>query len=259
MTLTVAQSFRERLKRREPLLGTFIKTPSPHATEILGDVGFDFVVVDTEHAPFDRGSAELVQLAARASGIAALVRVPDGTPAHILAALDDGADGVLVPHVTSATLAHALVAASRYRGGRRGFSNSPRAGRYGRVPLWTHVAAADARSTVLAMIEDVEALEHIDAIAAVPDLDGIFIGRGDLTVAMQAESPAAPAIRTATERIAAAAVANGKTVCTHAGSLNREELEWLRGIGVTAFVVSSDQGYLRQAAQDVAESFHART
>ena len=70
---------------------------------------------------------------------------------------------------------------SRYRGGRRGYSGSGRAGRYGGTPLWTNVDEQDARTTVIAMIEDPEALPVIDQIANVDGLDGFFIGRGDLT------------------------------------------------------------------------------
>jgi 2-keto-3-deoxy-L-rhamnonate aldolase RhmA len=253
--VTDSLTFRERLRAREPLLGTFLKTPSPHATEILAEVGYDFVVVDAEHAPFDRVSTDLILLAARAGRIAALVRVPEPTAAHLLAALDDGAEGVLVPHVASVEAAQAIVRASHYRGGRRGFSNSPRAGRYGGLPTWPHVDKADARTTVLAMIEDPEAVENIDAIVSVEGLDGVFIGRGDLTVALEVESANAPEVRAATERVAAAAASRNVAVCAHVSAIDADEMRWLGSIGVTAFVVSSDQGYLRRAAAEVAAVF----
>ncbi|HUE44737.1 MAG TPA: aldolase/citrate lyase family protein, partial [Aestuariivirgaceae bacterium] len=171
-----ASSFRQRLLANEPLLGTFIKTPTSHAIEILGDVGFDFVIVDAEHAPFDAHAIDVAMLAARAADIAALVRVAGSSPEPILAALDCGAAGVVVPHVTSRAAAEAAVAASRYRGGRRGYSNSPRAGGYGRLAMWDHVQAADAATAVIAMIEDAEAIDRIEAIMAVEGLDGVFMG-----------------------------------------------------------------------------------
>jgi 2-keto-3-deoxy-L-rhamnonate aldolase RhmA len=255
--MSAAKSFRERLAAHEWLIGTFLKTPAPHATEILGDVGYDFVVVDGEHAPFDRTSTDVVLLAARAAGIAALVRVPDSTPAHLLAALDDGADGVLVPHISSAAAARAIVSAARYRGGKRGFSNSPRAGRYGGLQINEHVAAADARVTVLAMIEDPEVLGEIDALAAVSGLDGLFLGRGDLTVALSEPSPDAPVVRSAVERIAQAGRARGIPLCAHVARYVPAEVDWLRSIGVTVFVVSSDQGLLRRAATETLQAFRA--
>ena len=197
--------FRARLLGGQRLIGTFIKTPTGHATEILGAVGFDFVVIDEEHAPFDRGTTDQVLLAARAAGTAGLVRVPDARASALLAVLDSGAAGVLVPHVDSAEKARAVVAACRYRSGSRGFSNSPRAGRYGAAGMWEHVDASDAAISVIAMIEDPAAIDTIDAIVATEGLDAVFIGRGDLTVALRAANAAAPEVRAAVERIAKAA------------------------------------------------------
>jgi 2-keto-3-deoxy-L-rhamnonate aldolase RhmA len=90
----LAAAFRQRFVRREPLIGSFVKTPTGHA--ILGDVGFDFVVLDQEHAPFDRSAIGNVLLAARAGGIAGIVWVATGNASNLLSALDSGAAGVLV-------------------------------------------------------------------------------------------------------------------------------------------------------------------
>jgi 2-keto-3-deoxy-L-rhamnonate aldolase RhmA len=239
-------TFRDRFLHREAVLGTFIKTPTSHAIEILGDVGLDFVVIDEEHAPFGKQAIDVAMLAAKAAGIAAIVRVESPAPEAILSALDCGATGVLVPHVSSAGKAEAVASACRYRGGRRGFSNSPRAGGYGRLGVWEHVEAADAQTTVIAMIEDPEALETLDAIMAVKGLDGVFIGRGDLTVALGAKGPDSEEVKSATMRIAAAAKAAGKAVC--AMTPGGADARWLKEQGVSAFIVSSDQGLMRQAA-----------
>jgi len=239
-------AFRERFLGGEPLLGTFIKTPTGHATEILGDLGFDFVVIDEEHAPFDRVATDGALIAARAANTAGIVRVASPSPESLLAPLDCGASGVLVPHVFSAEKAGRVVAACRYRGGKRGFSNSPRAGGYGRLAVWDHVEAQDSAVTVIAMIEDPEALDEIEAIADTAGLDGFFIGRGDLTVALGATGAGDEKVRTATKRIAAAGKAAGKTVC--AMTPGGDDAKWLKELGVTAMIVASDQGFMRQAA-----------
>jgi len=249
-----ASDFRARLSGGELLVGTFVKTPTGHATEILGDVGFDFVVLDEEHAPFDRGSIDQTLVSARAASIAGIVRVQSARPSGILSALDCGAMGVLVPHITSQPMARDIVAACRYRGGNRGFSNSPRAGGYGRLGIWDHVDQADAKATVIAMIEDPEAVDAIDAIVDVEGLDAVFIGRGDLTVAYGAASPAAPEIKAATETIAAAARAAGKAVC--AMTAGGEDAVWLRDLAVNGMIVASDQGFMRQAAAKSLKEFH---
>jgi 2-keto-3-deoxy-L-rhamnonate aldolase RhmA len=229
--------------------------PTPHAVEILGGTGLDFVVIDGEHAPFDRTSIDLALFAARAAGIPAVVRTPDATPGHLLNALDCGADGVLVPHVASVETARAIVEACRYQGGRRGFSSGGRAGRYGALSVWDHIRAADERTTVLAMIEDPEAVGHLDAIAAVDGLDGFFLGRGDLSVSMRAESADAPPVRAVVERIASIARARNKPMLAYTAAVDTAEVGWLRSIGVTAFAVSSEQGHLRRAIAQTREAF----
>jgi len=238
------KTFRRRLAAGEHLIGTFVKTPTSHATEILGALGFDFVVIDQEHAPFDRVAIDTALLAARAAGLAALVRV-DST-ASILSALDCGAAGVLVPHVASVTRAREAAAACRYRGGRRGYSGSPRHAGYGAAGMAKTVEAADAAVTVIAQIEDPEALDEIDAIAAVEGIDALFIGRGDLAVALGAASSDAPQVRSAVERIGKAARRAGKPVSVFVGGM--AEASWLREQGASAFVVASDQSFMRKAA-----------
>ena len=247
--------FRQRLRAGEKLSGTFVKTPSGHATEIFGDLGYDFVVIDEEHAPFDRLAIDQALVSARAARIAALVRVASASASNLLSVLDAGAVGVLVPHVSSAQKAANVAAACRYKDGKRGFSNSPRAGRYGGLSLQQHVEHADRITTVVAQIEDPEALDQIDAIAAVDRIDALFIGRGDLAAAMQASSPEAPEIRAAAERISTAAQRAGKPVMVFVGS--NKDATAMREVGASAFIFSSDQGLMRQAAGRVLAEFEA--
>ena len=227
----------------DKLVGTFLKTPTGHATEILGDLGYDFVVIDQEHAPFDRTTSDIALMAARVTNTPALVRVPG--PEAILSVLDCGATGVLVPHVKSAAYAREVAAMFRYRGS-RGFATSTRAGRYTGVPMWRHIADADAQMVFVAQIEDPVALDEIDAIAAVEGVDSLFIGRGDLTAAFGDESKEPPAVLRAVERISQAARKAKKAISVYVG--NATEAAWLNTLGANVFLLSSDQGFLRQAA-----------
>lgn len=247
------KTFRQRFAARERLVGSFIKTPTSHATEILGDLGFDFVVIDEEHAAFNRESIDVALLAARASGVAGIVRVAEARASSILSALDCGAVGVLVPHVLSVEKAKDVASWSRYRGGRRGYSGSARAGRYGATPVWTNVDESDARTTVIAMIEDPEALDTIDAVARVDGIDGFFIGRGDLTVSLGAASSSAPEVQDAVRRISAAARSANKPVCVMVGSAT--EAKPFQELGASAFIVSSDQAFMRRAASEALKEF----
>lgn len=241
------QGFRERFLARETLYGTFLKVPATMPAEILGTLGYDFVVVDEEHSPFNRETTDRIVLACKAYGIASVVRVQSADPAHILSVLDCGADGVLVPHVRDAATARAIVAAGRYRGGKRGFAPTTRAGGFGRSGQSEHMSAEDGRVTIIAMIEDPEAIDNIDEIVAVEGLDGVFIGRGDLGAAYAEQADPAAMVRGATDTVHSAAAKVGRTVATLPGT--PEDAAMLARAGSTAFIISSDQGFLRAAAQ----------
>ncbi|MDF2810651.1 MAG: aldolase [Microvirga sp.] len=236
-----ATDFRNRINRKEHVLGTFIKTPTSHTTEIIGSIGYDFVIIDQEHAPFDRGTIDMACLGARASGTAALVRVAEPTPASILSVLDLGATGVLVPHVDSPEKARLIAAACRYRGGNRGFSNTTRAGDFGGASFADHMAAQDAQVACIAMIEDETALDQLDAIAAVDGIDAFFIGRGDLTAALGVER-----MEAAVKQITAAARAAHMTTMVMVSS--KADARAMKDLGATAFIVSNDQNFLKSAA-----------
>lgn len=238
-----ALTFRQRVLARETLVGTFLKTPTSHATEIIGALGFDFVILDQEHSPFDRAAIDVALLAARAHNIPALVRVQG--PETILSVLDSGATGVLVPHVVDADYARKVAGLCRYRGS-RGYATSTRAGGYTAVPMWKHIEKSDNEIVVVAQIEDPPALQHLDAIAAVDGIDSLFIGRGDLTAAFADQQKDPPQVRDASERIAAAALKAKKAVSVYTGG--GPETTWLQSLGASMFVLSSDQGFLRQGA-----------
>jgi len=249
--------FRRRFSGGQHVVGSFIKTPTTHATEIFGALGYDFVVIDEEHAPFDRAMTDVVLLAARASNVAGIVRVSSDDPAKILSVLDCGAAGVLVPHVASVEKAQAVAAAARYRGGKRGYSGSPRAGGYGATPMWDLVAEQDSSVCAIAMIEDPEALDQIDAIAAVDGIHGLFIGRGDLTVALGAKSSSNPKVQQAVKQIIAAANKAHKPVCVMvAGAAEAKDFA---DLGASAFIISSDQSQMRRAAAQTLTDFKKLT
>ena len=169
-----------RLAGGEALTGLIAKMPCAAQVESAGHAGFDFIVLDTEHGP---GGGFALEEHLRASAIPALVRVPG--PDAILAALDAGATGIVVPHVLDAAGAEAVVAAAHYPPrGRRGIALSTRAGRYGAVSLDDHLRRAAEETCVIVQIEDREALEHADAILAVPGVTGVLIGAADLALSL---------------------------------------------------------------------------
>ena len=246
-------SFRERLRSKTPLIGTFVKVPTSHTTEILGGLGFDFVVIDEEHGPIGRDSTDRILLACQATGTAGIVRIPQISSSSILGVLDMGAQGVLVPHVDSVDKATEMVAACRYKGGNRGFSNTTRAGGYGGGSFAAHIAQQDCSVAAIAMIEDPAAVANIDAILATPGLDAIFIGRGDLAIALGETSMTAPVVEAAVEHILTSARDRQLPVMVTAGT--QSEILSFNARGATGFIVSSDQGFLRQSALSAVNVF----
>jgi 2-keto-3-deoxy-L-rhamnonate aldolase RhmA len=112
--------------------------------------------------------------------------------------------------------------------------------------MWRHINESDANTVVIVQIEDPEALDEIEIIAAVDGIDALFIGRGDLTAAFGDESKDPPRVREAVEQICAAAKKASKPICVYVGS--DAEAAWLKSLGATMFVISSDQGFLREGA-----------
>ncbi len=242
-------TLRERLHARDLLTGTWIKTPHPHVIEVLSLSPLDLIVLDAEHAPFDRASLDLCIMAARAGGKPVLVRPASSAHEHILNALDCGADGVIVPHVRSADEAREIVRACHYVPGGRGFAGSSRAAGYTTLGMAKHRERAKD-VTVIAQIEDVEAVEAIGEIAAVDGIDALFIGRADLTISYAAVSPDDAVVVAAVDRICAAGKAAGRTVGMFLGRVG-DVPEW-RAKGASLFVLQSDQDFLLKGAAELA-------
>ncbi|MCZ7566489.1 MAG: aldolase/citrate lyase family protein [Burkholderiales bacterium] len=172
--------FATRLRRGETLLGTVVTLPALEVPELLSAAGFDWLFVDCEHAPLDFLAAQSLLQAAR---VPCVVRVPDGHEATLKKALDIGAAGVVVPMVTSAQQARAVVSFCKYPPqGTRGVG-IVRAQGYG-AAFQAYVARANETTTVIVQVEHISAIENIDAIVAVPGVDAVFVGPYDLSGSM---------------------------------------------------------------------------
>jgi len=231
-----------------PTVATFVKTDSPQVVEVLALSGLDYIVLDAEHAPLDRGMLDRQLGTACALKLPALVRIPDHRDATVLSVLDMGAQGIVVPHVDSAEQARKVIAAARFVGGRRGLSLSARFGGYGTRPRDEAVAEAD-RSLVVCQIESAAAVAAVELIAAVPGVGGLLIGRADLSMSLGVDGPRHPAVLAAVERILSVAQAHRLPVVMAIGQ--DSEVAEFAAQGASSFVVGSDQSLLRQAASRV--------
>lgn len=247
-------TFKTRLLAGDLLAGTWIKTPHPHVVEVLSLSPLDCLVLDAEHAPFDRGTLDICIMAARAGGKPILVRPQSASHEQILNALDLGADGVILPHIRTAAEAAEAVKACTYTSGGRGYAGSSRAAGYTTKGMAAHRAAAK-NVIVIAQIEDVEGVDNIDAIAAVEGIDALFIGRADLTIAYGADTPDDAVVVEAVERIVAAGKAAGRTTGMFLGRVG--DVPMWREQGASLFILGSDQDFLLQGAARLAEAIRA--
>jgi 4-hydroxy-2-oxoheptanedioate aldolase len=164
-------------------LGTHVGgIADPQIVEIIGLAGFDAAFIDMEHTSFDLHDVQSMVMAAERVGITPIVRTPGFDPAFILRLLDMGVPGIQVPHVSSVEMARAAVGAVRYPPlGERGMAAASRAADFGKTPLLDHMAHSNREIILACMIEDMEAVERIDELAAVEGVDLFAVGPSDLS------------------------------------------------------------------------------
>ncbi|ABF62435.1 2-dehydro-3-deoxyglucarate aldolase (plasmid) [Ruegeria sp. TM1040] len=206
--------FKEALKDGQRQIGCWCSFGEAVTTEVMGTAGFDWLVVDGEHAPNDIRSIRDQLVALATSPAEPVVRVPIGEAWIIKQVLDAGAQTVLVPMVETAEQAAELVRACHYppHGTRGVGAAGARATRFGTTP--DYIATADAQICVLLQVENRKGIENLDHILAVEGIDGIFIGPADLSTDMGHQGNSAhPEVRAviadAISRIKAAGKAPG--------------------------------------------------
>ena len=192
---TPINTFKQALAAGTPQIGLWAALASAYSTELLAGIGYDWLLIDGEHAPNDvrnmLAQLQAVASAQHAFGDArshAIVRVPVGTGdvgvALIKQYLDIGAQTLLVPMIDTAAQAELVVKATRYApAGIRGMGSAlARASRWQAHARYVH--EANDQVCVLVQAETVEAMKNLDAIAATPGVDGVFIGPADLSASM---------------------------------------------------------------------------
>lgn len=174
-------TLKERLKKGDVVLGTFSSIPSASVVEVIGHSGLDFIIIDTEHGPVSIESAENLVRAAEVAKMEPIIRVSHNEPHMILRALDIGACGIQVPHVSTKKEAASVIEYSKYHPkGKRGFSPFTRAAKYG-IEAKGHAARSNENTVVVVNVEGIEGIKNLNEIAGVPDIDVIFIGPFDLS------------------------------------------------------------------------------
>ncbi|NUP39295.1 MAG: 2-dehydro-3-deoxyglucarate aldolase [Streptomyces sp.] len=174
----------ELLTAGRPAYGVWLSIPSPATARQLARVGADFLVVDAEHGPMGAETMSAMVAAIADAGGCAVVRIAENTTENVKRALDAGASAVIGPMIDTADEAAALVAAAKFPPVGRRSLGSAWAGLAFDTTLPGYFTEANAKTLVIAQIESAAALSNVEQIAAVPGLDGLFVGPVDLSVSL---------------------------------------------------------------------------
>lgn len=248
-----ALELRGKLHERIPVIGAFVKTPSPHIVEVMALCGFDFLVLDAEHGPFDAQTLDLCMLAARAAGVPMMVRPSGVRDPMARAVLDMGAAGLVMPHVRSGDMAKEAASIVQFKLSERGLSPAPRAGGYGELNFTDYANSSDNALTLWAQIEDGIALGALDDIAQADGVDSLFVGRVDLAYALGQTSIEAPAVADGTKSAIKAALKAGKAAALFVNS--HAEIKEFQDLGASIFVYGADQSLLKKAGREIVNDF----
>jgi len=246
--------FKQRLRSGEPQIGLWLGLADTYCAELAANAGFDWLLIDGEHAPNDlRGMLAQLQAVAPYPS-QAVIRPVIGDTALIKQVLDIGAQTLLVPMVETAAQARQLVQAMQYppKGIRGVGSALARASRWNSIP--GYLDQADAQMCLLVQIENKQGLANLDEIVAVEGVDGVFIGPADLSAAMgHRGNPGHPEVQAAIEDAIVRIGKAGKA----AGILSADEKLARRYIALgAAFVaVGVDTTVLMRGLQDLAGKF----
>lgn len=238
---------RRRLAAGESIFGITITTASVELAARAASLGFDFLWLELEHSPLTLETVRHMVLAARGTGAVPLARVPVNELWTARRALDAGVHGVIFPFTSTASLAQQAAAACRYpplgrRGSGAGLATAtwPEPERY--------YDSADENLLTIAIIEEARALDELDAIAATPGLDALFIGTSDLSFSMGFRGRYdEPALDAAIARIVDAARQNGLAVGRPAATI--EDVRRFEAQGFRIFQTASDVGYFERGAR----------
>ena len=248
-------TFRQRLRAGETLIGCWCSLANPITTEILGVAGFDWLLLDGEHSPNDVTTFIPQLMALKDSVSAPVVRPASNNSVELKRLLDAGFYNFLIPFVETADQARRAVAATRYPpAGIRGVSVSQRSNRFGTVA--NYFRDINEQISVMVQIESRDGLAAAAEIAAVDGVDGIFIGPADMSAAVghlgdsnHAESQAAIA------GVFDAAKAAGKPIGILAG-IEADARRYMQ-MGATFVAVGSDLGVFRAGTQALRDKFAA--
>jgi 4-hydroxy-2-oxoheptanedioate aldolase len=245
-----AFSLAARLRNGETVLSGWCGLPYPIVAEVIGREGFPAVTLDSQHGLWDTASLLTAIAHVRQGGSAPIVRVPVGDFGTVSRALDFGAEGIIAPMINTEADARTLASFAKFPPiGERSWGPHRATTLAGLADQGVYLREANDLVITFAMIETRTALENVQAIAATPGIDGLFLGPADLSIALSEGAhvdPMAGEVDRALDRILAAASAAGKICGAYCHTAERAAALAKRGVRFLA--VGSDLAFLRAGA-----------
>ena len=209
----VPNRMKQKLLSGQPAFGVSVMIPSPHVVDIVGRLGFDWVLIDCEHGSISLESVELMVMAAEAAGVTPIARPPFNSFEAIGQLMDRGVMGVQAPRVNTADDARSAVEAAKYYPmGERGLAAGVRSADYGfGLPMADYAERSNRETLVCVQLEESEAIANVDEILQVKGVDVFFVGPSDLSQSLgYPGQPDAPEVRDAMDGVFASVAMAGK-------------------------------------------------
>jgi len=241
---------RAKLAAGELCVGTMlVEIRQPGVMTMLGNAGFDFVLIDNEHGPFSVESIAELSRAARAEGVTPIVRIPELTYAHVAQSLDGGAQGIMLPRVTERSQVEECVRYLKYAPeGKRGavLARGHTAFKVG--PLVETLAAMNRETMLVVQVETKEAVDRLDGLLSVAGVDAALVGPTDLSLALGVGGQMEHPILVAAIEATIAACAKHKVVpAIHTNDVAMTAAWARRGMRLVS--INSEVGLLTAAAR----------
>jgi 4-hydroxy-2-oxoheptanedioate aldolase len=237
-----ANKLKEKVSKGEVAFGTCMYSFSPAIIEVAGFSGLDFCRIDNEHAWRQDESVDNVLRGALCADIVPLLRIDKDNPHLVRKALEAGASGVIVPHTSTRKEAEAIVEAAKFPPlGNRGYGGLCFSAQWGMNAGIKWMEWCNAETLVVPMVEDTEAVSHIDEIVSVEGVDAVFFGPADFSISAGVPLQTGhEKVRSALKRVVESARKHGKFVITVTGFPWGEAVRGLIDIGVQAIEIGHD-------------------
>ena len=246
---------KQKLAAGEAVIGTALSLTDPFTAEVMGNIGFDFLIVDTEHSPMSDGELQNVLIGLHPTESTIVVRVQWNDPVRVKRVLDVGAEGIIFPWINNGEECRRAVASTKYPpdgirgiGPRRASRLYPEGGDY--------IPNANDNILVLVQIERIGAVDILDEILPTPGLDGVMIGPADLGASMgYTKDLGNPAVDDAIARVLAKCKEHGVPFGMFTGTLEKAR-QWTSQGGQIA-TVGGDVGFMESAARQAKSDIDA--